>query len=86
MSVTQHLVPVIQANIQKKISASGSFSKDLGNSPRAIALVQEPRVIGRRVCNIPSTHKSFVGSTKLPPRAAVFVPRDLVQDCFTLSE
>ena len=86
MSDTQHNLPVIQANLQKKISASSSFSRHLGNSHNTLAIVQEPRVIGRRISNVPSTHKAFVGSTKVPPRAAILVPKDLSSDCFILSE
>ena len=81
-----NLVPAIQVNLQHKIAAANSFCRDLTNLPTTIAFIQEPRVVGRRVSCIPSSHKAFVGSSKVPPRATLVVPKALSQDCFLLRE
>ena len=61
-----HMVSAIQANLQKKIDAGNSFCRDLSNLPTTIAFIQEPRVVGRRVSCIPSSHKALLVVLQLP--------------------
>ena len=79
-------LPAWQSNLQKKVTSSASLYRDLLNAPDTLAFVQEPKVFGKRIGYVPSSHLAFSGSSKEACRAALFIPKSLAPTCFILKE
>ena len=82
---TKIQIPIFkQINLQKKISATHTYLKELKTNEFIFA--QEPHTKNNNINTFPKTHKIFKPTSKEPIRSFIAIPKALEKNTYMLSQ